>query len=71
MSCYVSLLHRQTIESVYHIPLMTFSLVPELLYARKFYIPLPLNLPGSVELKQKGGAIRYELQANFFHKPKS
>ncbi|KAJ9108839.1 hypothetical protein QFC21_000159 [Naganishia friedmannii] len=37
----------------------------------KFYIPLPLNLPGSVELKQKGGAIRYELQANFYHKPKS
>ncbi|KAJ9093120.1 hypothetical protein QFC19_008463 [Naganishia cerealis] len=37
----------------------------------QFYIPLPLNLPGSVELKQKGGAIRYELQANFHHKPKS
>jgi hypothetical protein len=37
----------------------------------QFYIPLPLNLPGSVELKQKGGAIRYELQANFYHKPKS
>lgn len=41
------------------------------LYRYQFYIPLPLNLPGSVELKQKGGAIRYELQANFFHKPKS
>ncbi|GHJ85796.1 hypothetical protein NliqN6_2198 [Naganishia liquefaciens] len=37
----------------------------------RFYFVIPGNLPGSCELKQKGGAIRYEIQANFFHKPKS
>lgn len=37
----------------------------------KFYIPLPLSIPGSVELKVKGGGIRYELVANLAHKPKS
>lgn len=37
----------------------------------RFYIPLPLNLPGSVEIKAgKGGGIRYELLATFHHKSK-
>ena len=36
----------------------------------QFYIPLPLNIPGTVEMRPKGGGIRYELVANLSHKPK-
>lgn len=37
-----------------------------------FHLPIvPLNLPGSLDLKPKGGGIRYELQATFHQKPKT
>jgi hypothetical protein len=35
----------------------------------QFHIPLPLNIPPSVELPKNGG-IKYEIQANFHYKAK-